>query len=282
MARNAAMRDLAASPSSAEEEDGTWSKSGDDEKAQLPESMWSLVLVAAVGQARFTGGTAVSSMLIAILAFLMGCVQLFTIFLIVHDLNPHAKPITTPQTAAVGTPWVEKTWTVNSMKWIMITLLAMGLTSEAAQCEATLRSSIKVSHGQLNISRAVPIAMCIAQYTIVCGVVFGGVSVVLSCQAVPEILYNSLAITFIVGVDDLCCVFFSKCFALKLNFEIEFHGHTHDEDSAEEDEEHEMPPLIELLLNVMLTAPLGLAYIIAAIAYHTNIMPTDGWGIHQI
>lgn len=168
------------------------------------------------------------------------------------------------------------------MKWIMITLLSMGLTSEAAQCENTLRSSIRVSHGQLNIARFVPIAMCVAQYLILCGVVFGGVAVILSCQGVPDILYNSLAITFIVGVDDLCCVFFSKCFQLKLNFEIEFQGHTHDEDSAEEDEEHEMPPLLEAIFNIMLTFPLALAYVIAGIAVASDKMPTDGWGIHSI
>lgn len=262
--------------------DGVDEAKGDDDekKVNLPESMWSLVLVASCNQAKWNHGGLVNSWFVAFIAFVMGAVQLFTIFLILHDLDPEAKPVTTPESCPYD--WVKKSWTVNSMKWIMITLLAMGLTSEAAQCETTLRAAIKVSHGQLNVPRAVPIFMGLAQYLILLGVVFGGVAVILSCQGVPDILYNALAITFIVGVDDLCCVFFSKVFRLKLDFEIEFHGHTHDEDSAEEDEEHEMPAVLECLFSIMLAAPLGVAWAIAGIGFHTNIMPTEGWGIHQI
>lgn len=265
-----------------ESDDGTASKQGDakEHKAELPENMWSLNLVAAIGQAKCSNGTTFSPLIVALLSFFMGFGQIFTVFLIIHDLDPDAKPVTTPESCPYD--WIEKSWTVNAMKWIMITLLSMGLTSEAAQCEGTLRAAIKVSHGQLLYGRALPVAMCFTQYVILCGVVFGGVAVILSCQAVPDILYNSLAITFIVGVDELLFEFIAKCFDLKLNFEIDFVGHTHDEDSADEDEEHEMPAALQAMLMVMLPLPLVLAYATAGWAFWKDVMPTNGWGIHQI
>merc|ERR1719463_910011 len=103
----------------------------------------------------------------------------------------------------------------------MITLLTMGLTSEAAQCESVFKAAYLVPAKHLTISRCLPMMMPVVQYLIIAGVVWGGVSVILSCQAVPDILYNSLAITFIVGVDELFYEFFSKILDLESEFEVE-------------------------------------------------------------
>lgn len=231
----------------------------DEEANVLPESMWSLTLLAAVGQVKWSGGSLVSMWLIVFICVVMGIAQILAIFLIIHDLNPEASPITTPETTPYE--WVERTWTVNSLKWIMITFLSMSLTSEARQCESTLRSSILLSHGRLN---TLPIMMCLSQYVILCAVVFGGVSVILSCQGVPDILFNSMAITFVVRVDDLCCVFISKSLALQLDFEYK--------DAEDHDRDH-VSPLVKKILKAMVPAPLGLAYVIAAIAFCSDSMP---------
>merc|ERR1711964_411695 len=106
------------------------------------------------------------------------------------------------------------------MKWIMITLLTLGLTSEAAQCETIFKAALMVPAKHLTVTRALPLFVPVVQYMILLGVVWGGVSAILSCQAVPDILYNSLAITFVVGVDELFYDFFSKVFDLHTDFTI--------------------------------------------------------------
>merc|ERR1711937_421156 len=103
-------------------------------------------------------------MLIAGLTVLMGAAQVMIVILVLHDLDPAAKPVTTLQTIPPYAQHLKATWTVNAMKWIMMTLLCVGMTSEAAQCETTFRTAMKVSNWQLNVSRSLPIAMCIAQY----------------------------------------------------------------------------------------------------------------------
>merc|ERR1712139_354180 len=106
-----------------------------------------------------------------------------------------------------------------------------GLTSEAAQCESVFKAAYLVPGKHLTISRCLPMMMPVVQYFILVGVVWGGVAVILSCQAVPDILYNSLAITFIVGVDELLFEFIAKCFGMSGEFEIDF-SQTGGSDSA--------------------------------------------------
>merc|ERR550514_1688547 len=72
----------------------------------------------------------------------------------------------------------------------------------------------------LTVSRCLPIFVPIFQYVVLLGVVWGGVSVILSCQAVPDILYNSLAITFIVCVDELFYEFVQKVFDVDTELSI--------------------------------------------------------------
>merc|ERR1711977_605143 len=124
-----------------------------------------------------------------------GFLQVFTVFLIVHDLDPTAAPVTTHPSS----PWVKRPWTVNCMKWIMVTFLTVGLTNEAFQAAQIFKASLKVSAARLTVPRLLPLFMPAFQYCVLLGVVWGGVSVILSCQATPDILFNSLAITFIVG-----------------------------------------------------------------------------------
>merc|ERR550514_487409 len=69
----------------------------EDGPLELPENMWSLNLVSAVGQAKCPWGHEqrhVPPCLVGLISICMGLMQLFTIYLIVHDLQPDARPVT--------------------------------------------------------------------------------------------------------------------------------------------------------------------------------------------
>lgn len=186
----------------------------------LPDSLWSLHLVAAAGEFKFADGRDVNWPLTfaTLLASFIGFIQSFTVFLIVHDLNPEASPTTTEP----GAEWLHKAWTVNAMKFLMIFFVTAVLQTEAVQCVEIINAAWKVPYNQLLRPRWEVLFIPLFQYLILIGVVWGGVAVVLSCQAVPDILYNSLAITFIVNTDELCYTLIMKLFDLQTNLMIEF------------------------------------------------------------
>ncbi|CAK0876721.1 unnamed protein product [Prorocentrum cordatum] len=130
---------------------------------------------------------------------LLGALQMFTIFLLVHDIDPNADPVT----EVPSSPWKRTTWSVNCMKWIQVTFMATALASEVSQAMQLFTLAVVMDAESFLVHRAFLMLMAAGQYVVTLWVLFGGVAVVLSFQAVPDILYSSMAIVFVNSIDDL-------------------------------------------------------------------------------
>jgi hypothetical protein len=177
-----------------------------DDKLDLSPNFWTFNVVAARGLAYDKKGDSLSPAIVCLGAILMGLLQLFTLFLIVYDIDPAAAPYTQKPAAA----WKESPLTVNCMKVCMTFFLGMSVVAEAGDAydEFIIGMSVK----DLEVSRVRVVAIPLFHYTITLAVVVAGVSVVLSCQAVPDILFNSMAVLFITQVDELFWGFFERTF----------------------------------------------------------------------
>merc|ERR1712151_1455474 len=70
------------------------------------------------------------------------------------------------------------------------------------------------------VHRGFLILMAACQYVVTLWVLFGGVAVVLSFQAVPDILYSSMAIVFVNSIDDLMYQFVESVFDIDADFQL--------------------------------------------------------------
>lgn len=186
----------------------------------LAKNIWSLNLVAALGQAKYPSGRTIHPKLVLLVSLFMATLQVFALFLVVDSVDPSAHPITTVPT----TPWktAQHAWTVNSMKWVMVTFLGMSVVSEAGDAQKVFINALMVERHRLRTSRWHPMMTAGLHYVINIGVVIVGVSVILACQDVPSILYNSLAITFINRFDDTTHEFMEKVFGIDCDFEVRY------------------------------------------------------------
>jgi len=251
----------------------------------LPENIWSLNLVASVGQAHFAGGKHLLPVPVAFAStVVLGVMQVLTIFLIVHDVNQNADPVTVKP----STPWLHKAWTVNTMKWCMILFLLVGLSNDASQCGTVMKAAFKVRDSQLTVPRWTTLAIPAFQFLVLMGVVWGGVSVILSCQAVPDILYNSLAITFVVNADELFYDFFMRTMDLDPDLQILIYNRVPDPEAEEpegedsEDEDEERDRLLDKVQKIGLIIPICFGFSIAIYSCLTGTMPTKGLGLHEL
>eukprot|EP00933_Yihiella_yeosuensis_P000353 TRINITY_DN10052_c1_g1_i2.p1 TRINITY_DN10052_c1_g1~~TRINITY_DN10052_c1_g1_i2.p1 ORF type:complete len:369 (+),score=49.24 TRINITY_DN10052_c1_g1_i2:156-1262(+) len=291
--------------------DADSSESEDADTLDLPESIWALGLAAIMGQARYENGALVENgTFVAITTTLViFSLQFTTIFLIVHDIDPTAAPITvTP-----STKWVHSPWTVNAMKCFMIFFVASIMISEVSQCLDVAQVALVLPRRLSRVPRWVPIIIPALQYLLVLAVVWAGVAVVLSCQAVPDILYNSLSITFVASTDDVLYHLLMRLAGFQDDLRITvyrsdlengrdsvngengengartYRKHLDDGDASSDMEDLDLayklkedPPIQANLAKALLLLPYIFALYVSISACLKNQMPTVGLGIHEI
>lgn len=187
----------------------------DDKYLTLAPNFWTLNVVASRGKAFDHQGNELSPMLVFSAAISMGLLQLFTLFLIVYDIDPSASPYTEKP----STPWKTSPLTVNCMKVVMTFFQGMSVVAEAG--DSYDNYIIGMGVGDLLTSRFFVLFIPLFHYFITLAVILAGVSVILSCQAVPDILYNSMAILFITQVDELFWGFFERTFDVDATWRVE-------------------------------------------------------------
>lgn len=237
---------------------------------ELAESMWSMNLVAAASQAKLPRHQYVISPLLTLfISVVMAMSQVFTIFLVVDSMDPMATPITTMP----ATPWKDasQAWTVNCMKWMMITFLGMGAICESRDAMTVFMTAIEIDSRRLSIGRWLPLFTPCLHYFVTMGVVTCGVSVILSCQDVPSILYNSLAICFINELDGTFCKFFHCVFGIESDFLI-VHK---DLDNDGVPDVWVKPLWVDLLERFVVLLPTIYAFFLVGRAWHTNQSPAE-------
>lgn len=185
-------------------------------KTDLAPNVWALNLVASQGNARDHQGNVLSPMLVFMAGILMGFLQLLTLFLVVYDIDPSASPYTeTP-----SDPWKTSPLTVNTMKVVMTFFLGMYVVSEAADAYDNFIIGIELKSEKLLAHRFFVLFIPCFHYIVTLSVILAGVCVVLSCQDVPNILYNSMAILFITQVDELFWGFFARTFDIDADWSM--------------------------------------------------------------
>mmetsp|Transcript_91086 Transcript_91086/g.262614 ORF Transcript_91086/g.262614 Transcript_91086/m.262614 type:complete len:473 (+) Transcript_91086:103-1521(+) len=271
----------------------------------LPHSLWSMNLIAAIGQVR-VGKTLFSPRLAVVLSLIIGFLQMTTLFLVAHDIDPSAKPVTVKPSS----PWITSTWSVNLMKWLMVAFLSISMSKDASECRILLQGIMETNRSRLAVSRASLFIVCLAQFLIIVMVVWCGVSAVLSFQAVPDILYSSMAVTFLSRVDEAVFELLHQVLNIQANFII-IHGRTRNEESVEElfrridtdgdgnisreelaayaaqnvvvdeDMKHEpLPAWLDVMLRVLVMLPVVLGFGLISRAFVTDVMPTQR--VHDI
>lgn len=249
--------------SKSRQSDGDASKDAkDEEKDELPRNMWALILVSAIGQAKFESNEKpMSTWLVVLVSLFMGTIQLTALFLMIHDLDPNANPYTVKPSTPFGSPW-----TVNSMKVIMTIFMVIALVSEAGQCNKVFSVGLQIKDAKFSSSRKIPLAMELFQYIIAISVTWSGVAVILSFQSVPDIIYSSMSIMCISGVDEMFFECFDAVIGLDADFEV---------DNSDLDEVYEKPGWLQVLMKFLLAFPMLLGVFVLARAWHTQTMPTD-------
>jgi hypothetical protein len=182
----------------------------------LAPNMWALCAITSHGKAKTRRGKPLSPLLIYLAACGMGLLQLLTLSLVVYDIDPSASPYTIKPAA----PWKETAHTVNCMKFIMVFFLGMHVFSEAADAYDNLIIGMGLTDEELLVSRCVVLFIPLYHYLVTLAVILCGVSVVLSSQDVPNILYSSMAILFITQVDELFWQFFCRTFSVNADWNV--------------------------------------------------------------
>lgn len=234
----------------------------------LDENLWSMCLASCYGQVFDWRGRIARSLPFYLVVILMGMLQLFALALIVYDIDPDATPVTDKP----STPWKKTGTSVNCMKFIMVLFQSLAVVAEAGCAFGNLRCAWELDSKQLNLPKVFAIFLPIFHYLVTLGVILGGVSVVLSCQAVPSVLYNSLAILFVTQMDEMLYKFFEKVLSLEVNWEIPSATHS----DTEEEGAH-------ILEQIIVVFPALWAFSLLGRAWYTNTMPVyTTWGMQWI
>jgi hypothetical protein len=185
-------------------------------RRELSKNMWNFFAVVALDKASMASKGSMSILAVGIGNLLLGALQMFTIFLLVHDIDPNADPVTEEPSS----PWKRTTWSVNCMKWIQVTFMSMALASEVSQAMQLFTLTVVLDADSFLVHRVFVMLMAAGQYVVTLWVLFGGVAVVLSFQAVPDILYSSMAIVFVSSIDDLIYQFVESVFDIDADFQL--------------------------------------------------------------
>lgn len=229
------------------------------EEHSIPENMWALILVAALGHAKLRNGRSVTPWMVATVALFMGILQMMALFLMSHDLDPKADPVTVNPSSPYGSPW-----TVNTMKCVMAVFMVVALVSEAGECQCVAEITSSLPAHRLNgCPHWLPMFMALFQYVVSLSVVWAGIAVVLSFQSVPDIIYSSMSIMCIATIDKL---FYEGLHAV-LGLESKWTTH------REEDEE-ELSLGYLFACKIVLLFPIFLGFFMFIRAWMTGVMPT--------
>lgn len=221
----------------------------------LGSNFWTLNVVSALGQAKDRQGNLLSPITVLTAAIFMGLLQIFTLCLVVYDIDPSA----IPYTVTPSSPWKTCPFTVNCMKFVMVFFLGMSVVAEAGDSYDNLVIALGVDSAKLRLHKRYVVSMPIFHYLITMAVILAGVSVILSCQAVPDILYNSMAILFITQVDELFWNFWERIFEIDANWTVAIN------ESAF--------PEAQILKKCIIFFPMVLAYGFLGRAWYRDQMP---------
>jgi len=226
-------------------------------RVDLAPNMWTLSVVSARGMARKRSNrdNILSPKLVFVGAIAMGLLQIFTLFLVVYDVDPSASPYTTTPSAA----WKTSPFTVNAMKFVMVFFLGMSVVAEAGDAYDNYIIGMGVNIEELLIHKFFVLFIPLFHYIITLVVILAGVSVILSCQAVPEILYNSMAILFITQVDELFWGFFERTFDIEADWSV-YRNESH-------------IPEVELLKKCIIMFPMLWGFCLLGRAWYRDQMP---------
>jgi len=245
----------------------------------MPRNLWAFLVVVALGQAKvhrhdFPRAAAF------LITMMSSFVQLAAVSLLVYDIDPKASPWTTDPDAR----WKTSGMSVNYMKGVQIVFLIAALVPEVGQSLSVFQAVFLVrdrTH-ELRIPSAVLIAMGFLQYCITMWTLFGGVSVVLSFQNTPDIIYSSMAITFISAADDTFYLFFEQIADIDANFTV---TETVESAALEWPPEQrrgkmrlhhkDLPYWSIMAMKTMSVFPLVWAVFLLSRAWYTNIMPSE-------
>jgi len=227
----------------------------------LPENMWSFNFICAMDQAKFSNGKLVPPWLVASISLFMGALQMFTIFLIVHDIDPEAEPVT----RGPASPWKNTTWTIHCMKWIMVVFLIMGMVPEVSDSQRVLKAVVSVDPSRLRVPKFFSISMTLIHYFVTLGVIWGGVNVICSFGAVPDIVYSSLAISFLANIDNIFYEFFIKMFDVDADFKI----------VLQKGERKQVKQWMHMALKMLMVLPICWGMFLIWRAWRTNMMPAE-------
>lgn len=224
------------------------------ESKELKPNVWALSLISSCGQAHDTHGNLLSPTLVFVAGIVMGVLQLLTLFLVVYDIDPSSSPYT--EKPAV--PWKTSPLTVNCMKVVMVFFLGMYVVSEAADAYDNYVLASAVNE-RLLVPKSWVLFIPTFHYLVTLSVILAGVSVVLSCQDTPTILFSSMAILFITGVDELFWGFFER------TFDIQAKWHVHVNESA--------VPKGQLVKKCIIMFPMAWGFCLLLRAWYRDQMP---------
>lgn len=230
-----------------------------DDEHVIPQNIWALPLVAALGHAKLMNGRCVTPWMVFLVAVFMGCLQMMALFLMSHDLDPKAHPVTVEPSSPYGSPW-----TVNTMKCVMAIFMVVSLVSEAGESQRVAEISSAMPPHRLNgCPQWLPISMAVFQYIVSLSVVWAGVAVVLSFQSVPDIIYSSMSIMCIATIDQM---FYEGLHAV-LGLEAKWTTHR-------EEDEKELSLGYLFACKIVLLFPVFLGLFMFVRAWMTGVMPT--------
>lgn len=233
----------------------------------LDADFWSLCLLSAYGRVHDGNGRKARPSLLYLIACCLGMLQLCALALVLIGINPNASPWTTTPSAS----WSESAKSVNCMKFIMVLFQSLSLTTEACGAYKNFLSAVYFNAEETGSRPTILTAIipCF-HYFVTLGTVVGGVSVVLSCQQVPSVLYNSLAILFITQMDEVMFRFCKEMCGLEVDWEIPV-------------SESEAPGWKSRVLRQILVAfPMIFGFGLLGRAWYTNTMPVTTVVIMQI
>jgi hypothetical protein len=226
-------------------------------ETELPQTMWSMIILSAIGQVRTESNERVPTAVIFSSAVCIGLLQLGILFLLLHDIDPHADAVTVEPSV----PWANS-WAVNAMKWAMCIVICVALSSEMMEIKTNLRACILLSDERLHTSRYAMIASILTQYAITLAVVWSAMAVVLSFQSCPDIIFSSLAVCFVSNMDDMYYSFVCTSFDLEVDFVIKF-----------EKGDRTVPWWVHFGLKFAAQFPLLLGLFVVSRAFHSGVMP---------
>jgi hypothetical protein len=267
----------------------------------LPENIWSLNLLSSIGQAdiQHTWGSrkvsySLRPALVAAISVIMSAAQVFGLYCVIHDLDPSSTPVT----SKAASPWVHDVWTINFMKWFMVAILSINAVGEAGQCRTVVTATIETNWHRLRVPRCMTLSVVLMQYVVLLLMLFVGISAVLSLNDVPNIIFSSMAITFITQTDELLFEMLHQVLDLEINFMI-VHGleyttasnttgslvHYKDNNRLSlkkmktpwltEDQfmANPIPVWVDVFCHFLVTLPMFWGLLLISRAFATNVMP---------